>query len=317
MIRTMVADRSIPTFSPAGSGPRRWFILLLAVSVILHVSLAAFLFYSDVISPFSSLEIVNKPYKPYEYVKLAPLPPPRRMSAPVAGQTESLEEIKERERREREKAEREKAEREKAEKEKAEKEKKAEEEKAKEADKEPASTDFGQINQQPIEDIVGRVYEQYKGGKLDLPVMNFTIMAGFEIERDGSLSQMKIIKKSGSAVIDQQALEILYAISESHALSPIHDLTSNTIELELNDSMARLTITGFAPTADEAKTKAGALNLILWGAQLAQKSKNADAAELLSLLKVSSVNKRIDAVMKVSRARATEMMRARFSNPTQ
>ncbi|HVF92209.1 MAG TPA: hypothetical protein VNH22_19240, partial [Blastocatellia bacterium] len=72
-------------------------------------------------------------------------------------------------------------------------------------------------------------------------------------------------------------------------------------------------ITGFAPSATEANTQAGALNLLLYAARMTQQSKSPETAELLSLVKVKSDNNRIDAEMMVSRARASEMMRARFT----
>jgi hypothetical protein len=46
---------------------------------------------------------------------------------------------------------------------------------------------------------------------------------------------------------------------------------------------------------------------------MTQQSKSPETAELLSLVKVKSDNNRIDAEMMVSRARASEMMRARFT----
>ena len=299
--------------SPFGMKRRRWLFPVLAVSVLAHFALGMYLIYSAVFLPYSNFEMVSKPYKPYKEMTLIAVPPPRKSRGPAPDQAETLEDVR---KRDREKAEREKNKKE-AEKEKEPEPPEEKKDETKKADEGPSKTEFGEINVAPIKDIVGRVYAQYKEGKMDLAEMNFTIMAAFEIERDGSLSAIKIIQSSGSKVIDEQARAILHAISESHALSPIHDLSSNTIRLELDQKLARLTITGFAPSENEAKAKTGTLRLAIWAAYQIQKSKDADAAELLSLLKVNSDSKRVDAVMMVSRARATEMMRARFGvNPT-
>ncbi len=299
--------------SPSGMKPRRWLPFVLALSVLAHFSLSLYLIYSAVFAPYSGFRTVNKPYKPYEEVTLMAVPPPRKARGPALDQAETLEEVR---KRDREKAERERKKKE-AEKEKEPDPPEAKKDEAEKADGGSSTTEFGEINVAPIKDIVGRVYAQYKEGKMDLAEMNFTITAAFEIERDGSLSGIRIIQSSGSKVIDEQARAILHAISESHALSPIHELSSNSIRLELDQKIARLTITGFAPSENEARDKVGTLKAAIWLAYLAQKSKDAQAAELLSLLKINNDSKRIDAVMMVSRARATEMMRARFgTNPT-
>ena len=301
---------------------------LLVTSFILYQVLV----YSSLLSPFSSFRLVSRSYRDFkEPVMLTPLHyPPQMLRGPASAERAmTLEEIREREEKRREKAERErlakeKAEKEKAEKEKARKEREAELAKAAESkeaaktetasgDNSPGEIKFGEINEAPIRDIVSRTYAKYKDGKLDIPTMDFTVMAGFEIEKDGSLSKVRLIQPSSSDVINREALAILHAISESHALSPIAHLTSNTIRFDLDSKSARLTITGFAPSAREASNQAGALNLLLYAARITQQSKSPETAELLSLVKVKSDNNRIDAEMMVSRARASEMMRARFN----
>lgn len=305
-------------------------LIIFGCLVIFGVVAREVLTYTTLLTPYSSFRIVSRRYREYkEPVMVGPLYyPPQMLRGPASTEKAlTLEEIREREEKRREEAarrEREKAERERLAKEKAEKEKEAalasaaenkEGEKTEPAsgDESPAEMKFGEINEAPIKDIVSRTYAKYKAGQLDIPTMDFTIMMGFEIDKDGSLSQIKMIKSSGSEIIDREARAILHAISESHALSPIAHLTSNTVRFDLDSKTARLTITGFAPSAKEASTQAGALNLLLYAARLTQQSKSPETAELLSLVKVKPDNNRIDAQMVVSRARASEMMRARFN----
>jgi hypothetical protein len=127
-----------------------------------------------------------------------------------------------------------------------------------------------------------------------------------------------MVKPSPSKDVDLKALEILHMIGESHALGPLKNLSSGSIRLDLNDNVARLTISAFAPTAEDAKAKAELLNFLLLGLRMARKNSSPDVAELLSMMKVRADNKRLDADLTVPRARANEMMRTRFaSNPHQ
>ena len=140
-------------------------------------------------------------------------------------------------------------------------------------------------------------------------------MLGFKIEPDGSLSRIRILKSSGTKAVDDKAADVLWTLGESHALGTLSSLSSNSIRLDLNETTARLTITSFAPSAEEAKRKATELNSLFFFLRLGQRSKgNADIAELLDLAKIRSENNRIDADLTVSRARAAQLMKAKFGN---
>lgn len=314
---------------PLGASPRRLFRPILAAIAIIYMVTLSYMAYRGILAPFFGISVVSKDYRKIETATiLAPLKyPAQRTQGPSARPELTPEQIsereskrrerEEREREEREREERERAEREKAEREKAEKE--AAERAAREAEKEEKSADpakFGEINEAPIKDIVGKVYALYQAGGLDLKGEDpeFSVMAGFTIDKDGSIPKksIKILKSSGSKVIDEKAIEILWNIGESHALGPISMLTSNSIRLDLTDRVAKLTITGFAPSSDVAKTKAQELNFLFFAMKMTQK--NSDTAELLSGIKIRSDNNRVDAELTVSRARAGEMMRARFGN---
>ena len=302
------------TFTPDFAGKKwvRRFYPLLAISMFIHGIFIGYIIYAALISPFSSFRLVHKPYKPFdEAMMLKQLHYPSQMLRGMTqGRIMTLDELHESDKKRA--AELEKRKREEAEKEAA---KKAAEEAGRdEEDKsfDPSETKFGEINEAPIKDIIGQVYTQYREGQLDLSIINFTVMATFKIERDGSLSNIELVEKSGSRIIDRQALAILYAISESHALSPLSDLSSDSIKFELAETYAQVTITGFAPSASDARAKATVLNDVLMLARLAQIKKNPDAAELLGILKISCDNNRVSAVMNVPRSRAGQMMHARF-----
>ncbi|HXG67318.1 MAG TPA: TonB C-terminal domain-containing protein [Blastocatellia bacterium] len=307
-------------------GRSRYLGRLLAASLALHLALISYMAYRGLLAPFMGVSIVDEPYRPFD-ITILKLPYPAQRSRPAVDprRVMTLEEIREQERKRREKAERERLAREKAERERREREERerAEREKA-EAEKlaaeknqeqpKPAAKTFGEINEAPIRDILGKVYALHKEGALGQEPLKFSVMATFRIKPDGSLSDIKLIKSSGNRVIDENALKILWNIGESHALGPLSDLTSNSIRLDLDDKIARLTITGFAQTPEDAKAKASQLNLLFAFMRTARKG--SDTAELLSMIKVRSDSKRLDADLTVSRARAAEMMRARFGDST-
>ena len=190
--------------TPDTLGKKRGRLLnpILTVSGLVHSVLIVYLAYLAIVAPYAHLRIVDKAYRKFDATALlGPLRyPPGMLRRQPPKETLSLEEIRERDRqrreerlaKEREKAEREKAEREKREKEEQErlaKEREAEEAKKQETAKQSPQGKFGEINEAPIKDIIRDLYALYKSGELQ--VTNFSVMAGFKIEPDGSLSNIR------------------------------------------------------------------------------------------------------------------------------
>jgi TonB-like protein len=308
----------IPSADEIAIKRRRRFIPVLVTVVILHTALGVYVSYQAFLSPYAKMRVVNEAYRKFDPNALTGklYYPVGMLQVPRSDKVLSLEEIQERARKRHEQA---RLEREKAEKEKKEREEAARkaEEAAKLAAAEKAKAtpkEFGKINLAPIKDAITQIYSLYKAGSLGTDDLNFTMMAKFKIEPDGSLSNIAMIKSSGSKTIDNKALEILWMLGESHALGPIASFSSNTIKLDLNDNVARLTITAFAPTPDEAKAKASMLNLLLSVLKMTEKKDTPEVAELLGMMRVRSENNRVDADLTVPRERANELMRTKFGN---
>src|SRR6185436_9707640 len=106
----------------------------------------------------------------------------------------------------------------------------------------------------------GKVYTMYQVGWAKVNLTNLSLMLSYNIEKDGTITNIRTVKSSGNNFIDTKAKEILWNLGESHALGPLTVLTSNTIKLELTEKVARLSITGFAPTPDDAVRLARDLN---------------------------------------------------------
>jgi len=316
-------------FAPDAIGEKRRvkFRRVLIISGAVHSVLIVYLMYIAILSPYTGIRVVSKDYRKLNADEiLKPLTyPPELIQAFRAREFMKLEEIRKRdqERKEREKARREKEEREriareakeKAEREKAEKEAAALAAKQKaEEEKKNAPTQFGEINEAPIKDIISKVYKLYQAGNLNVADTKLSMMAAFKIERDGSLSNIRIVKSSGSKEVDKYAIEILWNLGESHALGPLSNLSSPTIAFDLTEDITRLTIVAFAKTPDEAKQMSSLLSFLLKGIAWAQRDKNPGTSELLSLAKVSADGQRINANLTISRERASAMMRASFGN---
>jgi hypothetical protein len=296
---------------------RRRFLTVLAIVVAVHFSLGLYVTYLAFFSPFAHLRVVNKAYRKFDpNTILAPLYyPPQILRMAPRGPAMTLEEIRARAEKHKEEMVRAKEKAEKEKKEKEEADRKTAEEAAKlAAQNKPATpTKFGEINEAPIKDIVATLYALFQAGGLDIPEMKFTVMAGFKVEPDGSLSNIHIKQTSKSKIIDEKALEILWKIGESHALGPVSDLSSATISLDVTEDLAMLKVTAFAPTPEIAKAKRDMLSVLFWA--LRMKEKSPDVAQLLALINVDYDGKRVVTYLKVPRAKAAEMMQKRFEHP--
>jgi hypothetical protein len=302
-----------------GSKRLRLFWRVLACSGFLHSGLILALLYVAIVAPYLGYKVVDKEYRKIDVEKLlAHLKyAPQMLRGPANTKPMTFEELQERARKRREAMERrqrEEAAREAERKKKEEEQRKAEEARIAAEKKKAEPSQFKEINIAPLKDIVGKIYETYQAGQLGVDTDDFSIMAAFRIDPDGSIpvSSIKVVKSSGSNVLDKNAIELLWRLGESHALGPLSKLSSQTIKLEVKDTTAKLTITSFAPTPEEAKKTAYALNFFLGLFGASQKDKSPNVAQLIGMLKVSSDNKRVDAQMTIPKARASEMLKAQY-----
>jgi hypothetical protein len=176
---------------------------------------------------------------------------------------------------------------------------------AQSTDAQSAKAQFGEINVAPIKDMAHEMYQMCRANQVDLPSGDFKAMAAFKIEPDGSIAKesIRLIHSSGSMVMDKKTIEMLWCIGQSHAFGPLSPLSSSTIELQVDDVEIKLSLTGFAPAPEEAKAKVTQLSLLmkLVGAQ--QRSRNPIVSELLGRLVLKADNNRIDAEIRLPRAR--------------
>lgn len=235
----------------------------------------------------------------------------------------SLDDVKKEEERRRRLEERRKRERELAAKREAEERAKAEEEaKAKAEAKaediakaEPTPTptpkpdgygSFGKINTAPIKDQIQRLYLAKKDGKLVIPNGKFKVGVEGSVNPDGTLSNYRVSIPSGIQEIDDSAMAILAAVSESRALGPLSQLTSLSMVLEI-DQKAELTVIGFTSNETDA---INIVNLAQAALLVARFKKSGDQAAMIMLnnLKVTRTGTRIQAIISVPKDAAKDTL---------
>lgn len=165
---------------------------------------------------------------------------------------------------------------------------------------------FGKINTAPIKDQVSRLYEAKKAGTLVLPEGRLRVGVEGKIKPDGSLVDYRIIISSNNPDIDRAALAILDAVSESHALGPLHQLTSLSLILDINEE-AKLSVVGFTSSEQAAATIVDLATIALWGARR-RKADDPGAMALINNIKVTRSGQRVQANIVMPRQAASDTL---------
>ena len=165
---------------------------------------------------------------------------------------------------------------------------------------------FGKINTAPIRDQIQRLYDANKAGLLMLPAGKIKVGVTGSIRPDGTLKNYRLIYPSGVPEIDASALAILEAVSESRALGPLHNLTSISLILEV-EQIAQLMVVGFTSNEQEARAIVDLANTALLFARV-KKAQDLAVMTMLNNLKVSRTGQRVQAVISVPRYTASETL---------
>jgi hypothetical protein len=296
--------------------------LLLAVlfSVMAHAAIVLAIRVAPIISiamGFREIEYVEEDYNRAILIDFSK----KRLQYPAGyvgfrapQKTSSFEDAKEEERRRR-LEERRKSERELAEKRKAEERAKTEAQTKDMTKADPAPTPtpqhdgygkFGKINTAPIKDQIQRLYQAKKDGKLLIPEGKFNVGVTGSINPDGTLSNYHVHIPSGILEIDESAMAILRAVSESRALGPLSTMTSLTLVLNI-DQAAQLTVTGFTNNETDAINIVNLAQAALLIASF-KKSGDQSAMVMLNNLKVNRTGNRIQAVISVPKELAKDTL---------
>jgi hypothetical protein len=171
---------------------------------------------------------------------------------------------------------------------------------------------FGRINTAPIRDQIQQLYKANQAGLLVIPTGRLRVGVTGGIRPDGTLKNYRLIYPSGIPEVDASALAILEAVSESRALGPLHNLTSISLIIEV-DQMAQLNVVGFAGSEDEARAIVDLANAALLYARVV-KSQDAAVMTMLNNLRVTRSGQRVEAVMRMARQTATAALHRSMGN---
>ncbi|HEU0185780.1 MAG TPA: hypothetical protein VFS27_10735 [Blastocatellia bacterium] len=165
---------------------------------------------------------------------------------------------------------------------------------------------FGKINTKPIKDQIQRLYQAKIDGVLKIPDSKFKVGVQGSVNPDGTLAKYSVHISSGIPEIDESAMAILAAVSESRALGPLSRLTSITMVLTI-DQNAELTVTGVTKNEDDAKDLKNLADFALFAARI-KKGEDQTAMVMLNNLKVKRTGTRIDAVITVPKEMAKQTL---------
>jgi hypothetical protein len=165
---------------------------------------------------------------------------------------------------------------------------------------------FGKINTAPIKDQIQQLYNAKKSGKLVIPEGKLKVGVAGSINSDGTLANYRIIISSGIKEVDDSALAILDAVSASRALGPLHQLTSLSMILDV-DNVAQLNVVGFTSTEKEARDIVSFAKAALLFARI-KKADDPAVSVMLNNLKVGSEGNRVHAVISVPRQTAADTL---------
>jgi hypothetical protein len=165
---------------------------------------------------------------------------------------------------------------------------------------------FGKINTAPIKAQVQRLYDAKQEGKLVLPEGKLRVGVAGSIRPDGTLANYKLIIPSGLPEIDKAALAILDAVSESRALGPLHEVTSLSMILNV-DERAELSVVGFTASEQAAANIVNLANAAILYARI-KKADEPAAMAMINNLKVSRTGQRVQAVISMPRQKASDTL---------
>jgi hypothetical protein len=289
------------------------FSVLAHAAILLAIRIAPIV---GIVMGFREIEYVDAPYDTRILINTNKLIYPYHIGFSSPQKTRSLDDIKKEEERLKRLEARRKRERELAEKRAAEERARAEA-KAKadlaKADPKPTPTprpdgygSFGKINTAPIKDQIQRLYQAKIDGKLYIPDGKFTVGVSGSVNPDGTLADYQVHIPSGIQAIDDSAMAILAAVSESRALGPLSQLTSITMVLNI-DQTAQLTVTGFTTNESDAINIVNLAQVALFAARI-KKSDDHAAMVMLNNLKVNRTGTRIQAVISVPKEMAKDTL---------
>jgi hypothetical protein len=183
-----------------------------------------------------------------------------------------------------------------------------EEKKDEKPDQPAGNLTFGTIRGTALKPHIVQVYTAYEKGLID--ATSFTVAVTCKAERDGSLSNIKIVKSSNNELIDQAAINLFRELGDMHALAPLSILSSISLTLDVGPTSSSLTAAGFATDPGVSQDLATQLNAIKTFASF--RARTDDEKALLKSIDVSQSANRVTVRVALPNSRASDMMHRNF-----
>jgi TonB family protein len=167
---------------------------------------------------------------------------------------------------------------------------------------------FGKIQGGALKPHLMRIYRAYEQG--EITVSSFTVTVTCKAQRDGSLTDINLVKSSGDELIDQTAVNIVKELGAMKALGPLYRLSSLSITLQKSPSESTLTAVGFADDPDVVADFANQLSAIKFAAKF--KMENPDQTALLNGVQIAQSGNRVSVELGLPTSTAGDMMRRSF-----
>lgn len=172
---------------------------------------------------------------------------------------------------------------------------------------------FGHISGNAFRPHLENIYHAYEQGRIT--ITTFTVTVSCKAERDGSLSDIVLVKSSGDDLIDTTAVNIVKELGAMKALGPLYELSSLSITLDKTPTSATLTAVGFASDPSVTQDFATQLSALKFAARF--KMVNPDQTRLLDNVQISDSGNRVSVSLGLPTTVAGDMMRRSFGSTAQ
>ena len=179
-----------------------------------------------------------------------------------------------------------------------------------EPDKPAGEMKFGRISGNALKPHIQQVYTAYERGLVD--VDTFSVTVSCTAEPDGSLSNIRVVKSSGSDLIDKTAVNLFRELGAMQALAPLSALSSVSLTLDVGPSSSALTAVGFADSPGVSQDFANQLGLLAFGAKF--QAATPDQKALVENIKVTQSGNRVSVRLNLPNSAASDMMRRNFGS---
>ncbi len=184
-----------------------------------------------------------------------------------------------------------------------------------EAQKAKEQLGFPKINSRPFKDLLARGKTLHDAKQIDL---NAKLEVEIEATRakDGSLTDVKIVRATGSPEARQLALDFISALSDSRVLSRLEGMNRLNMAVTLDDEKVSTEIKSEMTSVDEASTMSKGLNGLLFFAILKQEG-GEEAVQIYKKIKLTARDKHLIVNFAMPRAEAGTLITTQLAKPSE